>query len=169
MSHLEKELQLNGLEAPDELQVNTVTQQATQQNSEKPEATCHHYKKPSHYQNQCRQLKREKHQARNITNTADSSSNNIGNSHTNLTPTKKFPTIPMQAKQIIKKTEDLDLSTLPVRPVVEITTPQSNVTLEQMQRTDRLPGTDDRKDKIKPHREIPKATQMAVSKLQPKL
>ena len=35
-SHLEIELQLNGLEAPDELQINTVTQQATQQNTEEP-------------------------------------------------------------------------------------------------------------------------------------
>ena len=32
VSHLEKELELNCLEAPDELQINTVTQQATQQN-----------------------------------------------------------------------------------------------------------------------------------------
>ena len=35
VSHLESELELNGLEAPDELQTNTVTQQPTQQNSEK--------------------------------------------------------------------------------------------------------------------------------------
>ena len=33
VSHLERELELNGLEAPDELQKNTVTQQATQQNT----------------------------------------------------------------------------------------------------------------------------------------
>ena len=35
VSHLERELELNGLEAPDENQINTVTQKATQQNSEK--------------------------------------------------------------------------------------------------------------------------------------
>ena len=36
VSHLERELELNGLEAPDEMQLNTVMQQATQQNSENP-------------------------------------------------------------------------------------------------------------------------------------
>ena len=71
VSHLEKELELNGLEAPDALQVNTVTQQPTQQNSEKPKPTGHHSKKPGHYRNQCRQLSREKDQARNNTNSAD--------------------------------------------------------------------------------------------------
>ena len=54
VSHLEKELELNGLEAPDETPINTVTQQAPQQNSNKHKPTCHHCKKPSHYQNQCR-------------------------------------------------------------------------------------------------------------------
>ena len=47
VSCLEKELQLNGLEAPDQLQMNTLTQQATQQNQGKTKPTCHHYKDPS--------------------------------------------------------------------------------------------------------------------------
>ena len=49
VSHLERELELNGLEAPDEIQLNTVMQQDTHQNSEKPKPTCHHCKKPGHY------------------------------------------------------------------------------------------------------------------------
>ena len=52
--HLEKELELNGLEAPDEMPINNVTQQAQQQNSNKHKPTCHHCKKPGHYQSQCR-------------------------------------------------------------------------------------------------------------------
>ena len=60
VSHLERELELNGLEGPDELPINTVTQQAPQQNSDEPKPTCHHCKTPANYQNQCRQLKREK-------------------------------------------------------------------------------------------------------------
>ena len=40
VSHLEKDLELNGLEAPDEMPINTVTQQASQQNSNKPRPTC---------------------------------------------------------------------------------------------------------------------------------
>ena len=60
VSNLERELELNGLEAPDELQINTVAQQATQQNSEKPKPICYPCKNPGDYRNQCRQLKREK-------------------------------------------------------------------------------------------------------------
>ena len=35
-THLEKEIELNGLEAPDELQVNTVSQQPTNTNADRP-------------------------------------------------------------------------------------------------------------------------------------
>ena len=57
-----------------------MTQQAPQQNSNKPRPTCHHCKKPGHYQNQCRQLRRRKEKTRNNTN----SSNNInGSAQTN--------------------------------------------------------------------------------------
>ena len=80
VSHLERELELNGLEAPDEIQLKTVIQQDTQQNSGKPKPTCHHCKKPGHYRNQCRQLKREKDQTRNNTNSA---TNNNGSAQTN--------------------------------------------------------------------------------------
>ena len=69
-----------------------------------------------------------------------------------LTPTIEAQTIPTRTLQITRETEDLDLSTHPVRPVVELTTPQRNVTLEQTQRTDRLPGIDDRKDKTRPNK-----------------
>ena len=49
VSHLERKLELNGLEAPDEMQRNTVTQQAPQQNSEKTKPTGHHCKNSGHY------------------------------------------------------------------------------------------------------------------------
>ena len=61
---------------------NTVTQQPPQQNSNKPRPTCNHCKKPGHYQNQCRQLKREKDWTRNNTNSAD----NNGSAQTNSNP-----------------------------------------------------------------------------------
>ena len=83
VSHLERELELNGLEAPDEMPINTVTQQAPQQNANKPTPTCHHCKKPGHYQNQCRQLKREKDQTRSNLNSAN---NNNGSAQTNSNP-----------------------------------------------------------------------------------
>ena len=83
VSHLERELELNGLETPDEIQLNTVIQQDTQQNSGKPKPTCHHCKKPGQYRNQCRQHKREKDQTRNNTNSA---TNNNGSAQTNSNP-----------------------------------------------------------------------------------
>ena len=86
VSLLESELELNGLEAPDEMTINTVTQQAPQQNSNKPRPMCHHCKKPGHYQNQCRQLKREKDQTR--LNTKSANINN-GSAQTNSNPNNK--------------------------------------------------------------------------------
>ena len=83
VSHLESELEINGLEAPDEMPINTVTQQAPQQNSNKPRPTCHHCKKSGHYEKQCRQLKREKDQTRNKTNCAN---NNNESAQTNSNP-----------------------------------------------------------------------------------
>ena len=86
VSHLERELELNDLEAPDEMPINTVTQQAPQQNSNKHKPTCHHCINPGHYQNQCCQLKREKDQTRNNT---DSANNNTGSAQTNSNTNSK--------------------------------------------------------------------------------
>ena len=91
VSHLERELELNSLKAPDEMQLNTVMQQDTQQNSEKPKPTCHHCKYPGHYRNQCRQLKREKHQVQNNTDSAANNKNNNGSAQTNSNLNHKTP------------------------------------------------------------------------------
>ena len=91
VSHLERELELNGLQAPDEMQLNTVMQQDAQQNSEKPKPTCHHCKKSGHYRNQCRQLKREKDQVQNNTDSAANNKNNNGSAQTNPNPNHKVP------------------------------------------------------------------------------
>ena len=84
--HLERELELNGFEAPDEMPINTVTPQAPQQNFDEHKPTCHHCKKPGHYQNQCRQLKREKDQTRTNMNSANKSN---GSAQTNSKPNNK--------------------------------------------------------------------------------
>ena len=91
VSHLERELELNGLEAPDEMQLNAVMQQDTQQNTGKPKPTCHHCKKPGHYRNQCRQLKRGKNQGQNNTDSAANNKNNNGSAPTNSNPNHKAP------------------------------------------------------------------------------
>ena len=164
VSHLERELELNGLEAPDEMPINTVTQQPPQQNSNNPRSTSHHCKKLSHYQNQCRQLKREKDQTRNNTNSANT---NNGSAQTNYNPNNNNKvTNNTKGNNInIHRDKNRDLSFHPVRNVVEITTPQRNATLEQMQQTDRLHEIDDRKDRTKVNRILLKATQTAMFKL----
>ena len=82
-----------------------------------------------------------------------------------LTPTTKHQSETRQTIQIIKETENLDLSFHPVRHVAEQTTPQRDATLEQTQRTDRLPGIDGRKDKTEPNRATLKIIRMGMSKL----
>ena len=90
VSHLEKELELNGLEAPDELQINTVTQHATQQNPEKPKPIFHHCKKPGDYRNQCCQLKREKEKAQNNKKGAGNNDNNKNGGQTHFNSNNKI-------------------------------------------------------------------------------
>ena len=48
VTHLEKELELNGLEAPDGLQTNTVSQQLTNANADRHKPRYHHCEKPGH-------------------------------------------------------------------------------------------------------------------------
>ena len=84
-----------------------------------------------------------------------------------LTPTKVANNTKGNNKKI-KETENRELSFHPVRHVVEITTPQRNATLEQMQQTERRHGIDDRKDRTKVNRIMLETTQTASSKLQPK-
>ena len=168
VSHLERELELNGLEAPDEMQLNTVMQQDAQQKSEKPKPTCHHCKKPGHYRTQCRQLKPEKEQVHNNTTiqiVLKITKTTMVVPKQTLTPTRKHHSQTRQTIQIIKETENIDLSLNPVRHVAEQTTPQRDDTLEQTHRTDRLPVIDGRKDKTKPNREILEITRMGTSKL----
>ena len=71
-------------------------------------------------------------------------------------------------KTITKLEESQKLSTHPVRYVGKQTTPQRNVILEPMQPIDRLPGREDRKDKIRLQREPFKVIIMKLLKLQPK-
>ena len=68
VTHLERELELNGLEAPDELPINNVSQQPTNTSADRPKPTCHHCKNPGHYRNQCRLLKKQREQTEDTQN-----------------------------------------------------------------------------------------------------
>ena len=55
-------MELNGLEALDELQMNTVCHNTANTNADGPKSTYHHCKKPGHYRDQCRLLKKQREQ-----------------------------------------------------------------------------------------------------------
>ena len=78
VTHLERELELNGLEAPDELQINTVSHNNVNANADRTKPTCHYCKKPGHYKNQCRLLKKQREQTEN-------NQNNPGNKNSDAT------------------------------------------------------------------------------------
>ena len=81
VTHLERELELNGLEAPDELPINNVSQQPTNTNADRPKPTCHHCKKPGHYRNHCRLLKKQRE-------TTENNQNNPGNKNNDANTSK---------------------------------------------------------------------------------
>ena len=72
-------------------------------------------------------------------------------------------------KTVTEPKESQKLFTHPVRHVEKPTTPQRDAILEPMQPTDRLPGTEDWKDKIKSQKEPTKMTLLKFLKLQPKI
>ena len=152
-THLERKLELNSLEAPDELQINTVSQQPTNTNADRPKPTCHHCKKPGHYRNQCRLLKKQREQTENIQNNPGNKSSDAitSNPNSNVNNNNNNNTVTEQK-------ESPKLFTHPVRHVEKPTTPQRNATLEPIRPIDRLPGIEDRKDTIRYKRELIKVT-----------
>ena len=165
MTDRERELELNGLEALDELPVNNVSQQPTKSNSDKPKPTCHHCKKPGHYRNRCRLLKKQREQTENNQNNPGNKNSDANTSNPNSKVTTN------NNNRNSNRAENLlpTLFTHPVRHVEKQTTPQRNVILEPMQPIDRLPGIEDRKDRIRYQREPIKVLLMKLLKLQLKI
>ena len=89
VTHLERELELNGLEAPEELPIHNVSQQPTNTNADRLKRTCHHCKKPGHYRNQCRLLRKQREQTENNQNNPGSknSAANTSNPNSNVNNT----------------------------------------------------------------------------------
>ena len=93
VTHLEKELELKGLEASEEQQINTVSHNTTNTNTDRPKPTCHHCKKPEPYGNQCRLLKKQKEQSEdteNIPGNKNSGANNSNPSNNTNKITKSY-------------------------------------------------------------------------------
>ena len=87
VSHLEEELQLNSLEAPDELQVNTVTQQATQRSPKKSIPTCNACKIPVTIETSAF----NSNEAQNNTNSAGNNNNSKNVAQKNSNSIYKIP------------------------------------------------------------------------------
>ena len=122
VTHLETELELNGLEAPDELQINTVTPKTANANADSPKPTCHHCKKPEQYRNQCRLLKRQKKQS-------DDTHNHPGNKNlgaNNSIPDNNKNKNNNNSKKIREPRKSQKLFIHPVRHVGRQTTPRTN-------------------------------------------
>ena len=83
VTHLERELEVNGLEAPDELPINNVSQQPTNTNADRPKRMCHHCKKPGHYRNQCRLLKKQREKTENNQNNPGNKNSDANTSNPN--------------------------------------------------------------------------------------
>ena len=83
VTHLERELELNGLEAPDEMPINNVSQQPTKTNADRPKPKCHYCKKQGHYRNQCRLLKKQEEQTENNENTPGNKNSDANTSNPN--------------------------------------------------------------------------------------
>ena len=91
ITHLEKELELNGSEAPAELHINTVSHYLANANADRPKRTCHHCKRPRNYKKQCQLFKKQREQTEKSQNnpanknsdTKTSNSNSNVNNHNN--------------------------------------------------------------------------------------
>ena len=83
VTHLERELELMGLEAPDEIQINTVSHNTSNANADRHKPTCHHCKKPGHHSNHCRLLKNQQEQIEDNQNNPGNKNSDANNSNPN--------------------------------------------------------------------------------------
>ena len=83
VTHLERELELNGLEAPDELQINTVSHDTVNANVDRTKPTCHYSRKAGQYKSQCRLLKKQREQTKNNQNIPGNKNSDVSTSYPN--------------------------------------------------------------------------------------
>ena len=82
-----------------------------------------------------------------------------------LTPTATSTIPTTTTGTVTEPKESQKLFPHPVRHVVRQTIPQRDAIMEPMQPIDRLPGREDRKDKIRSKKELFKMTQMKIARL----
>ena len=161
-THLEKEFGVNGLEAPDELQINTVSHNTANANADRTKPTCHYCMKPGNFRNQCRSLKKQREQTEIIKIILEIKTV----MPITLTRTAMSTILTTTTETVTEPNDSLKLLTHPVGHVARQTIPQRNAIMEPMQSIDRLCGKEDRKDKIRSRKEPTKMTQINLLKLQ---
>ena len=130
VTHLEGKLELSGLEAPDELQINTLSQQLTNANADRCKPTCHHCEKSGHYRNHCRLLKKQKHETENNQNFHGTENSDANNSvpHNN---TDNIDHNNYKSSNSAEKKPEMFIH--PARHVAKRTAPQRDVMFEPTQ------------------------------------
>ena len=153
------------MEAPDELQINTVSHNTANANADRPKPTCHQCKKPGHHRNQCQLLKKQREQTESSQNIPGNKNSDANTSYPNSNVNNPNNNNNKNSKRAKRKPKT-------VYPPCEAwgkqTTPQRNATMEPMQPINRLPGTEYPKDKIRSKKEPTKKTRMKLLRLQPK-
>ena len=86
---------------------------------------------------------------------------------TPLTQSATSTILTTTTETIIGPNESQELFTHPVRHVVGQTSPQRDAIMEPMQPIGRVPGREDREDKIKSKKELFKMTQMKIASFSP--
>ena len=145
VTHQEGELELNGLEAPDELQIYTVNHNNANANADRPNPTCHHFKILGHYKNQCRLLKKQREQTEIIKIILETKTV-TPKTLTQTTMSTVITTTTTKAVTELKGSQKLFIHA--VRHVSKRTTPQRDVMFEPMQQKGHFPGKTNRKDRV---------------------
>ena len=165
VTHLEKELELNGLEAPDELQINTENHNTVNANADRTKPMCHYCKKPGHYKNQCRLLKKQREQTEN-------NQNNTGNkkSKANTSNPNSNVNNPNNNNRNSNRAERKPKTVYPPCETCGKTNHFTENCYHGANAASRpLPDREDWKDKIRSKKEPIKMTQMKLLRLQPKI
>ena len=137
----------------------TVSQQPTNTNADRLKPKCRHCKKPGQYRNQCRLLKKQRETTENIQKNPGNKNSDANNSSPNSNVSNNNNKTGNRAKRKPKTVYP------PCETCEKQTTPKGNANLEPMQLIDRLPGIEDRKDKIRSRKEPIKAPLRKLIKL----
>ena len=165
VTQLERKLELNSLEAPDDLQINTVSQNTVNANADRTKPTCHYCKKPGRYKNHCRWLKKQREQ------TDDNQKNPANkNSDANTSNTNGNANNPNNNNRNSNRAETKPKTIYPPCETCGKTNHSTERCYRGANAANRPPtGREDRTDKMRSKKEPVKMAQLKLIRLQPKI